>query len=154
MDISKIKVRFGRKSPKRLGRGTGSGTGKTSGRGNKGGGSRSGKVLPYVGFSGGNLPYIRRLPKRGFHNPFAVEYQEVNLRDIQQRLKKESTINAEVLEKAGLIKDANKPVKILASVNEALTIKAVFTADKFSQKALKLIGDAGGTANCKTPQSK
>jgi large subunit ribosomal protein L15 len=146
MDISKLRVRVKNKAPKRLGRGTGSGTGKTSGRGNKGAGSRSGKTLPYFGFNGGNVPYIRKLPKRGFTNSFKIEYQIVNLIDIEERLKSESQINPQALEKCGLIKDALRPVKVLGVSGKSFTVKATFEADKFSASALKLIESAGGKA--------
>jgi len=145
MDISKIKVRVKNKTPKRLGRGTGSGTGKTAGRGNKGAGSRSGKVLPYAGFNGGNVPYIRKLPKRGFNNPFKVNYQVVNLQDIEAIFNGVTVIDPVALEEKNLIKDQDKPVKILARVgSKAFSLKATLTADKFSLSAVKAIEGAGG----------
>ena len=144
MDISGIKVKTRRKTPKRLGRGSGSGWGKTSGRGHKGAGSRSGKVTPYVGFMGGNIPYIRKLPKRGFNAFDPKEYQIVNLDRIAAKLKDAATIDPETLEKAGLIKDAARPVKILGKVVKEFAVKASFKADSFSAGAVKAIEKAGG----------
>lgn len=109
------------KDPKRKGRGTGSGLGKTAGRGEKGQRSRSGGgVRP--GFEGGQMPLIRRVPKRGFTNPFKEEYQLVSLRDLD-RLEGDA-VNPETLVAAGLIKKAAKPVKILANgdVNRAYAV--------------------------------
>ncbi|MFA5007751.1 MAG: 50S ribosomal protein L15 [Candidatus Omnitrophota bacterium] len=148
MDLSKINVKTKKKVGKRLGRGTGSGWGKTASRGNKGAGSRSGSVWPYVGFNGGNIPYARKMPKRGF-NIYAKElFQVVNLRDIQEKIKNAKEIDPQALKSAKLIKDADAPVKILADIKEKLAIKAVFKADKFSGKAKKIIEEAGGEAQC------
>jgi len=144
MDISRIKVKTKNKTPKRLGRGSGSGWGKTSGRGNKGAGSRSGKVLPYIGFMGGNILYIRKLPKRGFNAADPIVYQIVNLHDIAARLAGETVINPESLKKADLIKNAAKPIKILGKIYKDFTLKAVFTADRFSAGAITVIEKAGG----------
>lgn len=148
MDLAKIIIKNKNKKPKRLGRGTGSGTGKTAGRGNKGAGQRSGKKLPYIGFSGGNIPYLRKIPKRGFHSPVRKEFQIVNLKDINKRLKNENEVNPQNLKSANLVKDENKPIKILADIKENLSIKATFKADKFSLRAKKLIEDSGGKTEC------
>ena len=148
MQITNIKVRVKNKKPKRKGRGTGSGLGKTSGRGHKGAGKRAGKKLPYAGFRGGNVPYFRKIPKRGFTSPNATIYQIVNLADIQERLKDSKDINPKILQEANLIKDENKPVKILANIKEEFKVKALFKIDKFSSKARELIEAAGGTAEC------
>jgi len=100
------------KNPKRKGRGRGSGLGKTSGRGHKGQRSRtSGNVRP--GFEGGQMPLIRRVPKRGFTNPFRVPNQVVNLRDLE-RVDGETVTPLSLLE-AGLISTLQRPVKILAT---------------------------------------
>jgi len=148
MDLSKIKLRTKNKTGKRLGRGSGSGWGKTASRGNKGAGSRSGNVWPYVGFNGGNIPYARKMPKRGF-NVYSKEiFQVVNLSDIQEKMKSAKEINPESLCAAKLIKDANLPVKILASIKDKFAVKATFKADKFSEKAKKIIEEAGGEAQC------
>lgn len=148
MDLSKIKLRTKNKTGKRLGRGSGSGWGKTASRGNKGAGSRSGNVWPYVGFNGGNIPYARKMPKRGFNIYSKEFFQVVNLSDIQEKMKSAKEIDPEALKGAKLIKDANLPVKILGSVKDKFAVKATFKADKFSEKAKKIIEEAGGEAQC------
>lgn len=146
MDLADIRVKSTRKA-KRLGRGTGSGKGKTSGRGHKGAGQRKGKRLPYEGFRGGILPYIRVIPKRGFTAVRKKVYQIVNLSDIQEKVEGVAEINPEVLSRKHCIKDERKPVKILAS-GEKFTQKVTVKADKFSRKAKQLIEAAGGRAEC------
>ena len=124
---------------KRVGRGMGSGMGKTATRGNKGQRSRSGSRL-MRGFEGGQMPLHRRLPKRGFTNIFRQEYAVVNLEKLAGL--GESTITPEVLAKAGLIKRAEQLVKILGEgeVSSALTVQA----HKFSKSAQEKITKAGG----------
>ncbi|HEY6936711.1 MAG TPA: 50S ribosomal protein L15 [Terriglobales bacterium] len=124
---------------KRVGRGMGSGMGKTATRGNKGQRSRSGSRL-MRGFEGGQMPLHRRLPKRGFTNIFRQEYAVVNLEKLAGL--GESTITPEVLAKAGLIKRAEQLVKILGEgeVTSALTVHA----HKFSKSAQEKIAKAGG----------
>jgi large subunit ribosomal protein L15 len=124
---------------KRVGRGMGSGMGKTATRGNKGQRSRSGSRL-MRGFEGGQMPLHRRLPKRGFTNIFRQEYAVVNLEKLAGL--GESTITPEVLAKAGLIKRAEQLVKILGEgeVSSALTVHA----HKFSKSAQEKIVKAGG----------
>lgn len=144
MDLSKLIVKVKNKQPKRLGRGVGSGTGKTSGRGNKGSGQRKGKKNPYLGHNGGNVPFFRKIPKRGFHSPQSVNYQIVNLKDIEARLKNVAEVNPVVLKDAGLIKDENGLVKILADIKGEISFRAVFKANKFSTQAKTLIENSGG----------
>jgi large subunit ribosomal protein L15 len=124
---------------KRVGRGMGSGMGKTSTRGHKGQRSRSGSRM-MRGFEGGQMPLHRRLPKRGFTNIFRVEYSVINL----DRLAGigESTITPEVLHNAGFIKRADARVKVLGDgeLKTALTVKA----HKFSKSAQEKISKAGG----------
>lgn len=130
-----------RKAPKRIGRGPGSGTGKTSARGHKGQGSRSGaQVSPR--FEGGQMPIARRLPKRGFKNPFRVAYQVVNVGDLA-RFEAGSEVDEAALRGAGLVR-RRLPVKILGSgsIDRALTVRA----DAFSASARSAIEDAGGKA--------
>jgi large subunit ribosomal protein L15 len=148
MDLSNIRVKTKNKKPKRLGRGTGSTTGKTAGRGHKGAGQRKGKTLPYVGFRGGNLPYLRLIPKRGFNPPRRMDYQVVNLGDIQKKIIKAEEIGPQLLKEKGLIDSAKKPVKVLANIKDKFSLKALFKADKFSSKARELIEAAGGKAEC------
>jgi large subunit ribosomal protein L15 len=128
---------------KRIGRGQGSGQGKTAGRGHKGAQSRSG-YRRKRGFEGGQMPLHRRVPKRGFHNPFRIEYAVVNLDTIGERFESGAVITPELLRERGLVREAGAPVKILArgEVGKALTVRA----HKFSGKAAEKIAAAGGTA--------
>ena len=123
---------------KRVGRGMGSGMGKTSTRGHKGQRSRTGSRM-IRGFEGGQMPLHRRMPKRGFTNIFRKEYSIVSLERLAEL--GESTINPEVLRKAGVIKTKN-PVKILGDgeLKTALTV----SAHKFSKSAQEKITKAGG----------
>jgi len=127
---------------KRVGRGPGSGLGKTSGRGEKGQKSRSGYSRK-VGFEGGQMPLHRRLPKRGFHNRFRKEYAEVNL-DRLNAFDAGTIVTPELLMKRGVIKKIRDGVKVLAkgSLSKALTVRA----HKFSAKAQETIAGAGGKA--------
>jgi large subunit ribosomal protein L15 len=127
---------------KRVGRGPGSGLGKTSGRGEKGQKSRSGFARK-PGFEGGQMPLHRRVPKRGFHNPFRKEYAEVNLGRLEV-FEAGSIVTPEVLQKRGLVRKALDGVKILAKgdLTKALTVRA----HKFSAKAQERITGLGGKA--------
>jgi len=112
------------KNSKRIGRGSGSGHGKTSCRGHKGQMSRSGrKTRP--GFEGGQMPLARRVPKRGFRNLFKTTYQIVNVEKLN-RFKKDSTVTAQMLREQGLIRNVRLPVKILGmgKISKALNIQA------------------------------
>ena len=129
------------KNRKRVGRGHGSGLGKSAGRGDKGAGQRSGfKRRPW--FEGGQMSLARRLPKRGFTNLFKKEFQVVNLDAIDTLGL--VTINPQVLEKHGLVRSALKPVKILG--DGELKSKLNVTATAFSKSAKEKIEKAGGTA--------
>jgi len=151
MDLSSItKIGKRAKKPKRLGRGSGSGSGKTAGRGHKGAGQRSGKKLPYAGFRGGNLPLARTLPKRGFTPPRRVNYQIVSLGDIQKKSKGSEEINPQILKKLKLIRDEEKPIKVLAAIDGEFSKKLVVKVDKFSAKTKELIEAAGGSIECLT----
>ncbi len=125
---------------KRVGRGRGSGCGKTAGRGHKGARSRSGYGRR-PGFEGGQMPLQRRLPKRGFHNKFGVEYALVSLSQLEL-LADEKEISVETLVSAGVVKK-NRPVKVLANgeISKAVTV----TVDKISKSAQSMIEKAGGT---------
>ena len=131
-----------RKSPKRVGRGPGSGLGKTSGRGEKGQKSRSGYSRKR-GFEGGQMPLHRRLPKRGFHNPFRVEYRTINV-DRLGALEAGSVVDAEALRLAGLLPKGKAPLKVLGNgeISVAITVRAA----KFTASAVKKIEAAGGKA--------
>ena len=128
---------------KRVGRGYGSGTGVTSGRGHKGQKSRSG-FRRKRGFEGGQMPLQRRLSKRGFYNPFRVEYSVVNLDNLVERFEPGTEVTPELLHERGLVRQKGALVKVLArgDIEVALTIKA----HKFSQKASDKIAAAGGRA--------
>jgi large subunit ribosomal protein L15 len=130
---------------KRLGRGPGSGTGKTAGKGHKGIKARAGHHGPGGGkphFEGGQMPLTRRLPKRGFTNPFRVEYQIVRLGDLT-RVAEGKEITQEVLAEVGLIRAGKGPAKVLANgtISRAVTITGV----KVSEGAKAKIVAAGGT---------
>jgi large subunit ribosomal protein L15 len=130
-----------RKNRKRVGRGSGSGLGKTSGRGHKGQKSRSGGNIP-AWFEGGQLPLTRRLPIRGFTNYTRREYEVVNLSDLE-RSGLEGTVTIAVLRAAGIVTRSRMPVKVLAmgEVTKALDLKV----NAISAKAREKIEAAGGT---------
>ena len=130
-----------RKNRKRIGRGHGSGLGKTSGRGHKGAGQRSGNKKR-AWFEGGQMPLARRLPRRGFTNIFKEKYQIVNLSDLS-KIQKKSDINSVVLKESGLIRSSLKPVKILG--NGEIDKKVNIVASSFSNSAKNKIEKAGGT---------
>ncbi len=130
---------------KRLGRGPGSGTGKTSGKGHKGMKARAGHHGPGGGkpqFEGGQMPLTRRLPKRGFTNIFRVEHQVVRLSDLEQRLPEGTEVTRDVLIKAGLITARKGPAKVLANgdLSRAVTVRGI----KMSAGAREKIEAAGG----------
>ena len=129
---------------KRVGRGHGSGHGKTSGRGQKGQKARSGwKGGTRPGFEGGQTPLYMRFPKRGFSNaPFKKEYAIVNVKDLEERFEDGAVITPEVLREVGLVKK-KLPVKILG--DGELTKKLTVKAHKFSASAKAKIEAAGGT---------
>ena len=126
---------------KRVGRGPGSGHGKTACRGHKGQGSRSGTSMRH-GFEGGQMPLHRRLPKRGFHNIFRREYAEVNVNQLNT-FKAGTVVTPEELVRRGMIKRSVDGVKILAGGD--LSTALVVRAHKFSAEAAKKIQAAGGT---------
>ena len=143
MDLSNLKPSDrSRFTKKRVGRGQGSGNGKTAGRGHKGAQSRSGYSFKR-GFEGGQMPLHRRVPKRGFHNPFRVEYAVVNLDTLAERFDEGTTITPELLRERG-IAPGNGLIKVLArgDINKKLTVQA----HKFSGKAAEKIAAAGGAA--------
>ena len=143
MDLSNLKPPKGAKhAKKRIGRGQGSGQGKTAGRGHKGAKSRSGFKFKR-GFEGGQMPLHRRVPKRGFHNPFREEYQVVNLDTLVERFEVGVDITPELLRERGLVSREGR-IKVLArgEVGKALTVRA----HKFSGRAAEKIAAAGGRA--------
>lgn len=128
------------KNRKRVGRGPGSGTGKTSGRGENGQNSRSGGGVG-PGFEGGQMPLHRRIPKRGFTNINRVEYQVVNVASLSAL---EGDVDGVALRAAGLVRSLRKPIKILGDGD--LTSAVHVTAHAFSSGARSKIEAAGGTA--------
>lgn len=131
------------KSPKRKGRGAGSGNGKTAGKGHKGQNARSGGgVRP--GFEGGQMPLQRRIPKRGFTNIFATKYTIVNLDDINERFEDGAVIDGIMLKQIGLVSKFNDGIKILG--NGEITKKFTIKATAFSTSAKEKIEKAGGKA--------
>ena len=144
MDLSNLKPSQGSKhSKKRVGRGHGTGQGTQAGRGHKGAQSRSGYKFKR-GFEGGQMPLHRRVPKRGFHNPFRVEYSVVNLDTLAERFKAGTVVTPELLREAGLVHGEKHQIKVLArgDIAKKLTIRA----HKFSGKAAEKIAAAGGAA--------
>ena len=142
MDLSSLKPPKGAKhAKKRVGRGQGSGQGKTAGRGHKGAQSRAGFKFKR-GFEGGQMPLHRRVPKRGFHNPFRLEYAVVNLDALARGFDAGALVTPELLRERGLMGRRNRPVKVLArgEIGKALTVRA----HKFSGRAAEKIAAAGG----------
>ena len=144
MMIHEITEKVGRyKSRKRIGRGRSSGTGKTSGRGHKGAKSRSGSRRRAY-FEGGQTPFYRRMPKRGFSNfSFKTSYSLVNLKSLDARFETGAEIDPAALAGVGLIRDVKQPVKILGEGE--LTGSFTVRAHKFSASARDKIESAGGT---------
>src|SRR5215475_1672682 len=143
MSLNNIRPPKGAKhAKKRVGRGPGSGHGHTASRGHKGAKSRSGFRFKR-GFEGGQMPLHRRVPKRGFHNPFREEYEVVNLDALAERFESGVDVTPELLRESGLV-GRRGPVKILArgDISKALTVRA----HKFSGKAAEKIVAAGGKA--------
>ena len=142
MKLSELKPAKGsRKKIKRRGRGIGSGHGKTSCRGHKGQGSRSGGGVPSW-FEGGQMPIQRRLPKRGFTNIFRINYNIINLKDLD-KIKGDGSITPELLRDKRMV-NRKGPIKVLGEGE--MTSPATVYAKKFSKSAMKKIENAGGKA--------
>jgi large subunit ribosomal protein L15 len=143
MALNKLRPPRGAKHPKkRVGRGPGSGHGKTASRGHKGAQSRSGFRFKR-GFEGGQMPLHRRVPKRGFRNPFRVEYAVVNLDALAEVFEAGTAVTPELLRERGLVRSSS-PIKVLGrgEISKGLTVRA----HKFSGSAAQKIVAAGGTA--------
>ncbi len=143
MKLHELTYTYGaRKDGFRLGRGLGSGNGKTSGKGHKGQKARSGG-MGKLGFEGGQTPLARRLPKRGFTNYTRVEYAIVNLEQLN-RFEEGTEVTPELLKAVGLVKNLKDGLKVLGEgeLEKALTVKA----NKFSSNAVAMIEKAGGKA--------
>jgi large subunit ribosomal protein L15 len=144
MDLSNLQPSAGSKhSKKRVGRGHGTGQGTQAGRGHKGAQSRSGYKFKR-GFEGGQMPLHRRVPKRGFHNPFRTEYAVVNLDTLAERFDDGTVVTPELLRSSGLVRGRRQPIKVLArgDIAKKLTVRV----HKFSGKAAEKIAAAGGAA--------
>jgi len=143
MMIHEVTEQVGRhKRRKRIGRGPGSGTGKTSGRGHNGYGSRSGNTAPS---EGGRIPLFKRYPKRGFSNAnFMKHFALVNLKALEARFDAGEEVTLDTLVKVGLVRDTSKPLKILGEGE--LTKKLTVVAAAFSKSAADKIAAAGGEA--------
>ena len=143
MKLHELKPAFGSTTaPKRLGRGVGSGLGKTSGKGHKGAKARSGGGKR-PGFEGGQMPLVRRLPKRGFYNPFRTEYVAINV-DRLEVFEDGMTVTPVELIEYGIIKKIGDGIKIMG--NGELTKKLTVQAAKFTATAKEKIEAAGGKA--------
>ena len=143
MKLHELKPAFGATTaPKRLGRGTGSGLGKTSGKGHKGAKARSGGGKR-PGFEGGQMPLVRRLPKRGFYNPFRTEYVAINV-DRLEVFEDGMTVTPVELIEYGIIKKIGDGIKIMG--HGELTKKLTVQAAKFTATAKEKIEAAGGKA--------
>ena len=144
MSLSNLRPPKGAKhAKKRIGRGQGSGHGKTASRGHKGAKSRSG-FKHKRGFEGGQMPLHRRVPKRGFHNPFPEEYEIVNLDTLAEVFEAGSAVTPELLRERGLVRETRARIKVLGRGD--ITKKLTVQAHKFSGKAAEKIAAAGGTA--------
>src|SRR5262245_61665949 len=156
MDLSEIADKPGaRKARRRVGRGIGSGKGKTAGRGGKGQTARSGVAVK--GFEGGQMPLHRRLPKRGFNKPFRKDYNAINLGRIQQaidagKLDPAATIDVEALVKAGILRRARDGVRLLGEGE--LSAKVAFAVAGASKSALAAVEKAGGSVTILNPAPK
>ena len=145
MKLHELRNVVERKPRKRVGRGDGSGSGRTAGRGDKGSGARAGfKHRPY--FEGGQLPFFRRLPKKGFNNPNHVEYNIVNVRKLDQCFSSGEEVDEESLRQKGIVNRVAAGLKVLGDgeLTKALTVRA----SKFSASARRKIEAAGGA--CET----
>ena len=142
MELNNLKPKKGsRHAKKRVGRGPGSGHGKTASRGEKGQKSRSG-FSRQPGFEGGQMPLHRRLPKRGFTNIFKKDYAVVNVSDLE-RFDNGASVDETTLRQAGLVKGQHDGVKVLG--NGELSKKLTVSATKFSKSAREIIEKAGGS---------
>ena len=143
MKMHELSPAFGStKEAKRIGRGHGSGNGKTAGKGHKGQKARAGHGMR-PGFEGGQMPLQRRIPKRGFNNIFAVEWIAINLSALEV-FEDGATVDAAALADKGIVKKASLPIKVLA--NGKLTKKLTVKANAFSAAAAEKINSVGGKA--------
>ena len=146
MKLHELSPAFGStKEAKRIGRGHGSGNGKTAGKGHKGQKARAGRGIR-AGFEGGQMPLQRRVPKRGFNNIFAEEYAIINVAALEM-FDDGAVVDVAALESKGIVKDASMPVKVLG--NGKLSKKVTVKGLDFSETAKQKIEAAGGTVEVK-----
>jgi len=156
MKLSELADRPGaRKVRRRVGRGIGSGKGKTAGRGVKGQKARSGVAVK--GFEGGQMPLHRRLPKRGFKSLFAREFNEINLGRVQQaidagKLDAAATVDVEALVKAGILRRARDGVRLLG--DGEIKAKVAFAVAGASKSAIAAVEQAGGSVTVLAPKAE
>lgn len=142
MNLNEMKYNDGaRRATKRLGRGPGSGQGKTAGKGHKGQNARSGGGVA-IGFEGGQTPFYKRIPKRGFTNFARLEYAVINLSDLN-KFEDGATVTPEILKEAGILKKQLNGVKVLG--NGTLEKKLTVKCNKISASAKEAIEKAGGS---------
>jgi len=142
MRLHELQNTFQRKPRKRVGRGDGSGNGRTAGRGDKGQGARSGSKRR-LQFEGGQIPLFRRLPKRGFNNPNHIEYTVVNVSYLESAFEAGAEVSKASLKELGLISKIDEPVKVLG--DGELTKSLNVSVNKFSASARSKIESVGGT---------
>jgi len=148
MKLNDLHNTFNRQARKRVGRGDGSGNGRSAGRGDKGAGARAGSGKgPF--FEGGQIPLIRRLPKRGFNNPNHIEFEVVNLSTLESNFEAGAEINQKILQEKGLLAKVENPLKVLSMGEVTKAFKV--TADKFSAAAKAKLEAAGGTCTALMP---
>ena len=142
MRLHELQNTFNRKARKRVGRGDGSGNGRTAGRGDKGQGARSGSKRR-LHFEGGQIPLFRRLPKRGFTNPNRVEFTVVNISYLEEKFSAGDEVSKAALKQLGFLSKVDLPLKVLGDgeLTKALNV----CAEKFSGSARSKIEAAGGT---------
>ena len=156
MQLNELRDRRGaRKARKRVGRGLGSGTGKTSGRGHKGQKSRSGVSL--LGFEGGQMPLYRRLPKRGFNNPFTKDYAELTLGNLDRAAAKgiidaKKPVTEDVMRASGLVRKSRHGVRLLATGE--LKTKLTIEVTGATKGAIAAVEKAGGSITVSPPKPK
>lgn len=141
-----------RQKRKRLGRGTGSGLGKTAGKGHKGQLARTGHGAARRGFEGGQMPMQRRLPKRGFKNPFRTVYAPVNIVDLAKGFEAGQQVDLDSMLQKGLVPRSTTRVKVLGSGEINISLK--IQAQAFSRSAMEKIEKAGGTVEIVPPKRR
>ena len=152
MQLNEVRPQRGAtRKRKRVGRGPGSGNGKTAGKGHKGHQARAGGGKT-KGFEGGQMPFTRRIPKFGFKNPFRVEYQVINIGLLEERFDAGATVDAAALWSRGLLQRKHEPVKLLG--NGKLSKRFVVKVDAVSQSAKEKVESLGGSVEIETASAR